>query len=56
MLINAALPLPQGEFAPKKLSHSALHIQTMPCRAGGMVQDSPIPDTPMLERRFGAKN
>jgi hypothetical protein len=37
---------------PKKLSHFALHIQicTMPTEPRGMVQDSPIPDTPMLER------
>jgi hypothetical protein len=35
---------------PKKLSHFALHIQTMPAEPRGMVQDSPIPDTPMLER------
>jgi hypothetical protein len=46
----------QGEFAPK-LSHFALHIQicTMPTEPRGMVQDSPIPDTPMLERTLAPK-
>jgi hypothetical protein len=42
----------RGVCPPKKLSHFALHIQicTMPTEPRGMVQDSPIPDTPMLER------
>jgi hypothetical protein len=37
-------------FAPKNSVTSPSIFSTMPTEPRGMVQDSPIPDTPMLER------
>jgi hypothetical protein len=41
----------QGEFAPKNsVTSPSIFRSAMPTEPRGMVQDSPIPDTPMLER------